>query len=152
MVLVCLFVALLQLYLTGTVSHQLDLNSGWSVKVYRRGDVPRSLLFFETMIPAQYKHPESDGPDWIETQSKLIFWRARIRTGLDGMGGDISDFIYALEVFGASGAEKDAAIRRYVDYLKLHRVRVSPEWDFDARRIWIEGLDGAVIQLWPHVE
>ena len=82
MVLVYFFIAVLQLYLTGTVSHQLDLNSGWSVKAYRMGDAARSLLFFNTMAPPQYKHPESDGPDWIETQSKPIFSQAKVRIRL----------------------------------------------------------------------
>ncbi len=149
MFLISILLLLHSLQSTGTVSAQLDLNSGWSVRAYWIGKAPRYLLFFETRAEPMYRHPEEDGPDWIEMGSKWIFSRKKYYRPLSGMLVDIDDCLAVLEIFGASGAEKDAALIEYVDYLKEHRVPAEPAWDFDTKRIWIEDKDGSVIQLWP---
>ncbi|MCC5823654.1 MAG: hypothetical protein LAT64_11025 [Phycisphaerales bacterium] len=148
-----MFVSFVLLFLArifggAVVVSQIDLNSGWFVRSYWVGPEPRQMVWFKTFADPLYRHPD-EGADWVWTGSKPLLSRSWPRTEISGIYIDIHDYVAVLEMFGASGQDKHAAICEYIDYLKAHRTRAEPIWDFDTKRVWIEDQDGSVILLWP---
>jgi len=149
MFLIKLGLFLLFFYSNATVSTWLDLNSGRLARLYFIKSDRQYFSFLRTMHKPFYQHPTEDVPDWIGLNMKPYFSTARIRTELDGIYSDLSDYNAVLDNFGASGHQKDAAFIQFVDYLKQHRIRAGLMWDFDSKTIWIEEHGLPTIHLWP---
>jgi hypothetical protein len=131
------------------LSSRFDLNSGRSQQFVTYSAADPDPLYIVSEKHSFYTIADGE-PDWIITNNRPLFSRARTRMFSSGICQDVRRFCEILDFHSIEDGPRQVAIVKYVDLLKAKRHRIPIKYDVQEMAIWAPmGDEADPILLWP---
>jgi hypothetical protein len=131
------------------LSSRFDLNSGRSQQFVTHSAVESNPLYIVSEEHSFYTIGNGE-PDWITTNNRPLFSRARTRMFSSGIHQDVMRLCEILDIHNVNGELRHVVIIKYSNLLKAKRHRIPIKYDEQEMTIWAPmGDEEDPILLWP---